>query len=91
MFDLDHSNSKVARSVRLDEREVDGIYSMDLPKQVTITHITKVGDDAVKIHELQQPATDEPMEGIESQAPDVEMNDPEPDQEPQLVLVFHYI
>lgn len=41
VFDLENSKLKVVRPVRLDEREVGGIYTMDSPQIETITFVTK--------------------------------------------------
>uniref|UniRef100_A0AAV1U8P3 Retroviral polymerase SH3-like domain-containing protein n=1 Tax=Peronospora matthiolae TaxID=2874970 RepID=A0AAV1U8P3_9STRA len=74
VYDLDASKVKVSRSVKLDEREVDGIYDT-LPAQIkTVIHVSTDADDKVTLAPVEiQPVEAEPMEGVENDAPDVEM------------------
>uniref|UniRef100_A0AAV1TS81 Polyprotein n=1 Tax=Peronospora matthiolae TaxID=2874970 RepID=A0AAV1TS81_9STRA len=82
VYDLDASKVKVSRSVKLDEREVDGIYDT-LPAQIeTVIHVSTDADDEVTLAPVElQPVEAEPMEGVENDAPDVEMESMQPIQD----------
>ena len=82
VYDLDASKVKVSRSVKLDEREVGGIYESpsSLP-HMTVIYATKDADDRTVPTRMEQvPISDEPMEGIEESVPDGEMNEVEEEQ-----------
>ncbi|KAE9007452.1 hypothetical protein PR001_g16969 [Phytophthora rubi] len=82
VYDLDAAKVKVSRSVKLDEREVGGIYDTHSSQHGTVIHMTKDGDEAiVPIDEERRPIEDEPMEAVEEPAQDVEMDEVEPEQE----------
>ena len=49
VYDLDASKVKVSRSVKLDEREVDGIYDTQPAQNGTFIHVTTDADDAVTL------------------------------------------
>uniref|UniRef100_A0AAV1VDZ4 Polyprotein n=1 Tax=Peronospora matthiolae TaxID=2874970 RepID=A0AAV1VDZ4_9STRA len=89
VYDLDASKVKVSRSVKLDEREVDGIYDT-LPAQIeTVIHVSTDADDEVTLAPVElQPVEAEPMEGVENDAPDVEMESMQPIQDaiPSLLM-----
>uniref|UniRef100_A0AAV1UB84 Retroviral polymerase SH3-like domain-containing protein n=1 Tax=Peronospora matthiolae TaxID=2874970 RepID=A0AAV1UB84_9STRA len=74
LYDLDDIKIKTSRSVKLDEREVGGIYDTRLPQLETIVCVTAEHNDEnlspVKIEQL----TDEPMEVDEDPGMDVEMD-----------------
>uniref|UniRef100_A0AAV1UAY2 Retroviral polymerase SH3-like domain-containing protein n=1 Tax=Peronospora matthiolae TaxID=2874970 RepID=A0AAV1UAY2_9STRA len=74
VYDLDASKIKVCRSVKLDEREVGGIY-VTLPAQIeTVIHVSTDADDEVTLAPLErQPVEAKPMEGVANDAPDIEM------------------
>uniref|UniRef100_A0AAV1UTC1 Reverse transcriptase Ty1/copia-type domain-containing protein n=1 Tax=Peronospora matthiolae TaxID=2874970 RepID=A0AAV1UTC1_9STRA len=82
VYDLDASKIKVCRSVKLDEREVGGIYDT-LPAQIeTVIHVSTDADDEVTLAPVElQPVEAEPMEGVENDAPDVEMESMQPIQD----------
>ncbi|KAE8880457.1 hypothetical protein PF003_g35500 [Phytophthora fragariae] len=72
VFDLGASKVKVTRSVKLDEREVDGIYETLPAGTGTVIHVSEDAHDAVTPAPVErQPAVEEPMEGVENDAPDV--------------------
>uniref|UniRef100_A0AAV1UDP2 Retroviral polymerase SH3-like domain-containing protein n=1 Tax=Peronospora matthiolae TaxID=2874970 RepID=A0AAV1UDP2_9STRA len=74
LYDLDNLKVKTSRSVKLDEREVVGIYDTRSPQLETIVRVTTEHDDEnlspVEIEQL----TDEPMEVDEDPGMDVEMD-----------------
>ncbi|KAE8955150.1 hypothetical protein PR002_g31866 [Phytophthora rubi] len=75
VFDLDASKVKVTRYVKLDEREVDGIYETLPARNGKVIHVSEDAHDAVTPAPVErQPAVEEPMEGVENDAPD--RNDP---------------
>ncbi|KAE9073838.1 hypothetical protein PF007_g25651 [Phytophthora fragariae] len=83
VFDLGASKVKVTRSVKLDEREVDGIYETLPAGTGTVIHVSEDAHDAVTPAPVErQPAVEEPMEGVENDAPDVNMASVEPEQDP---------
>ncbi|GMF16735.1 unnamed protein product [Phytophthora lilii] len=82
VFDLECSKVKVARSVRLDEREVNGIYDTNTPERGTVIHVTKDSDaGTISVHKSRQPVEDEPMEAVEEPGIDVDMEEAVPEQE----------
>ena len=85
LFDLDASTIKLSRSVKLDEREVGGIYDTQLPQQETVIHVTKDSiTESVPLFEEHQQSMDEPMEeAVDEPVLDVEMNEVELDLEPR--------
>ncbi|KAE9332807.1 hypothetical protein PR003_g14330, partial [Phytophthora rubi] len=89
VFDLDASKVKVTRSVKLDEREVDGIYETLPARNGTVIHVSEDAHDAVTPAPVErQPAVEEPMEGVENDAPDVSMESVEPEQDPAPPLLL---
>ncbi|KAE8957484.1 hypothetical protein PR002_g31158 [Phytophthora rubi] len=89
VFDLDASKVKVTRSVKLGEREVDGIYETLPARNGTVIHVTEDAHDAVTPASVErQPAVEEPMEGVEDDAPDVSMESVEPEQDPAPPLLL---
>ncbi|POM72303.1 Integrase catalytic core protein, partial [Phytophthora palmivora] len=79
VFALDASKVKVSRSVKLDEREVGGIYeSPSFQPQGTVINLTKDTDDGTVPTSMERQHTpDIPMEDTEETVPDVEMNEGE--------------
>nr|CAI72292.1 putative polyprotein [Phytophthora infestans] len=76
VYDMDASKVKVTRSVKLDEREVGGIYDTQSPASGTVIHVTRNDDTIVPISGVERtPAQDEPMEEAEEPAQDIEMDD----------------
>ncbi|KAE9292009.1 hypothetical protein PR003_g24875 [Phytophthora rubi] len=89
VFDLGASKVKVTRSVKLDEREVDGIYETLPAGTGTVIHVSEDAHDAVTPAPVErQPAVEEPMEGVENDAPDVNMENVEPEQDPAPPLLL---
>ncbi|GMG18092.1 unnamed protein product [Phytophthora fragariaefolia] len=89
VFDLDASKVKVVRSVKLDEREVDSIYETQPVRNGTVVHLSKDAHDVVVPAPVErQPVVEEPMEGVENDAPDepMESTEPEQDSAPPLLL-----
>ncbi|OWY94925.1 Integrase, catalytic core protein, partial [Phytophthora megakarya] len=88
VYDLEASKVKVSRSVKLDERELGGIYDSSSPQlQGTVVHVIKDGDEAT-VPEMERPPTvdDEPMETAEEPVVDVEMDNVESDTNVEEVL-----
>ncbi|GMF35814.1 unnamed protein product [Phytophthora fragariaefolia] len=82
VFDLELSTIMVSRSVQLDEREVNGIYDTDTPKERTVIEVNKDSDEAVIPVPLERPPVpDEPMEMADEPIQDIEMDEAEPEQE----------
>ncbi|OWY95087.1 polyprotein [Phytophthora megakarya] len=82
VYDLDASKIMVSYSVQLDERELNGIYDTHVPKQGTVTNVTKDSDVAVvPVQEVQQSVPDEPMEEVEEPMQDIVMDEVEPERE----------
>ncbi|KAE8906867.1 hypothetical protein PF007_g22869 [Phytophthora fragariae] len=89
VFDLDASKVKVTRSVKLDEQKVDGIYETLPARNGTVIHVSEDAHDAVTPASVErQPAVEEPMEGVEDDAPDVSMESVEPEQDPAPPLLL---
>lgn len=81
VYDLEKDKISVSRSVKLDEREVGGIYETHTPKQIKVIHVTKDNDEsAVSGPTEHQQDQDELMEGEgEDEIPDAPMNEEESD------------
>ncbi|POM81298.1 Integrase catalytic core protein [Phytophthora palmivora] len=79
---------KISRSVRLDEREVEGIY--DTPSSQhhgTAIHVTKDGDEGtVPVDEERQSVADEPIKAAEEPILDVEKDYVEPEMNIEEVM-----
>lgn len=76
VFDLENAKIKETRSVRLDEREVGGIYDMQEVKPERVIQVMKDGDEVKVQHQVdRQPVLDDPMEAVEEPVADVEMDD----------------
>jgi hypothetical protein len=89
VFDLDASKVKVVRSVKVDEREVDGIYETQSVQNGTVVHVSDDAHDGVVPAPVErQPVVEEPMEGIENDAPDEPMETVEPEQDPAPPLLL---
>jgi hypothetical protein len=89
VFDLDASKVKVVRSVKLDEREVDGIYETQSVQNGTVVHVSEDAHDAVVPAPVErQPVMEEPMEGVENDASDEPMESTEPEQDPAPPLLL---
>ena len=78
IFDSENAKFKMTRSVKLDEREMDGIYDTQAMKPGAVIYMVK-GNDEVKVqhHVDRQPVLDEPMEAVEDPVTDIEMDDVE--------------
>jgi transposase InsO family protein len=80
VYDLKSNKVKVTRSMKLDEREVDGIYDTAPTKSTTVIHSTEDADDVVQHEQEQQPAADAPMGSVqETHEEDTEMPEAESD------------
>ncbi|GMF25738.1 unnamed protein product [Phytophthora fragariaefolia] len=80
VYDLESNKVKVTRSVKLDEREVDGIYDSAPTESTTAIHSTEDVDEVVQLEQEQQPAADEPMGSVEEDhVEDTEMPEAEQD------------
>ena len=78
VYDLESNKVKVTRSMKIDEREVNGIYDSASVNNTTIIRTVGDIDDFVVHDREQQRAADVPMEsGEENHEEDEEM--PEPD------------
>ncbi|KAE9023480.1 hypothetical protein PR003_g13857 [Phytophthora rubi] len=89
VFDLDASKVKVTGSVKLEEREVDGIYDTLPPRNGTVIHVSDDVHDAVTPAPVErQSVMEEPMEGVENDAPDVNMESVELEQDPAPPLLL---
>jgi len=89
VFDLDASKVKVVRSVKLDEREVEGIYETQSVQNGTVVHVSDDAHDGVVPAPVEhQPGVEEPMEGVENDAPDEPMETAEPEQDPAPPLLL---
>ena len=76
VFDLENAKIKVTRSVKLDEREVGGIYDTQELKPETIVQVVKDGDEVnVQHHVDRQSVPDDPMGAVEETVEDVDMED----------------
>ncbi|CEG48823.1 polyprotein [Plasmopara halstedii] len=72
VFDLENAKIRVNRSVKLDEREVGGIYDAQEVKPKRIIQVMKGGDEVKVQHQVdRQPVLDEPMGAVEETVADV--------------------
>uniref|UniRef100_A0AAV1UBQ4 Polyprotein n=1 Tax=Peronospora matthiolae TaxID=2874970 RepID=A0AAV1UBQ4_9STRA len=74
VFNLERSKVVISRSVKLDEREVEGIYDTVVPDKVPVVKYIRDTDEAV-IPVVRPYDGDETMEDVEESAPDVEMDE----------------
>ncbi|OWY90647.1 Transposon Polyprotein integrase, partial [Phytophthora megakarya] len=85
VYDLESNKVKVSRSVKLDEREVNGIYDTTTAEDSTISYVTKDVEGSALPERTEQPAADELMDSVGEEAvEDVEMqveSDSSPGQE----------
>ncbi|KAL3662242.1 hypothetical protein V7S43_019078 [Phytophthora oleae] len=78
VYDLESNKVKVTRSMKLDEREVDGIYDSTPTESTTIIHSTEDVDKVVQHEHEQQPAAEAPMGSVqENHVEDTEMPEAE--------------
>ncbi|CEG48329.1 FOG: Transposon-encoded proteins with TYA, reverse transcriptase, integrase domains in various combinations [Plasmopara halstedii] len=76
VFDLGNAKIKVTRSVKLDEREVEGIYDTKALKPETIVQIPKDNDEVTIQHQVdRQPMMDNSMKTVKEPVIDVEMGE----------------
>uniref|UniRef100_A0AAV1T2C8 Uncharacterized protein n=1 Tax=Peronospora matthiolae TaxID=2874970 RepID=A0AAV1T2C8_9STRA len=62
--------------MKLDDREVGGIYDTQVLNPEAVVHVTKDSDEIQIQHQKDgQPDLDEPMEDVEDPVADVEMDD----------------
>ncbi|OWZ13874.1 LOW QUALITY PROTEIN: polyprotein [Phytophthora megakarya] len=82
VHDLESNKVKVSRSVKLDEREVNGIYDTTTAKDSTIIYVTKDAQGSALPEWTEQPADDETLDSVGEEAvEDVEMQGSSPGQE----------
>ncbi|CAI5714049.1 unnamed protein product [Peronospora farinosa] len=79
VYDLELNKVKISRSVKLDEREVNGIYSTSTMTEKTevINVIKDIEEVAQPENEKEHPVEDEPMESTADPFEDVEMQEDE--------------
>uniref|UniRef100_H3H572 Polyprotein n=2 Tax=Phytophthora ramorum TaxID=164328 RepID=H3H572_PHYRM len=65
VYDLESNKVKVTRSLKLDEREVDGIYESTPTESTTDIHSTEDVDEVVQLEQEQQSATQAPVGSVE--------------------------
>ena len=76
VFGLENAKVKVARLLKLDEREVGIIYDIQALNPEAVVHVTKDSDEIqIKHQEDRKPNLDEPMEDVEDLVADVEIDD----------------
>ncbi|KAE9015725.1 hypothetical protein PR002_g13844 [Phytophthora rubi] len=74
---------------KLDEREVDGIYETLPSRNGAVIHVSEDAHDAVTPAQVErQPTVEEPMEGVENDAPGVNMESVESEQVPAPPLLL---
>ncbi|GMF15552.1 unnamed protein product [Phytophthora fragariaefolia] len=89
IFDLDAFKVKVVLSVNLDEREVDGIYEIQPARSGNVIHVNGDTHDTVMPDtEGRQPTMEELIKGVENDAPDVNMERVEPEDNPVQPLLL---
>ncbi|OWZ18262.1 reverse transcriptase [Phytophthora megakarya] len=85
VYDLESNKVKVSRSVKLDEREVNGIYDTTTAEDSTIIYARKDVEGSALTERTEQPAAYELMDSVdEEEVEDVEMqveSDSSPGQE----------
>lgn len=73
VYDLEISKFVISRFVKLDEREVNGVYDMVVPEKELIFRYIRGSDEAVGSVGC-PPDKDEPLENVdENSAPDIEI------------------
>ncbi|OWY91192.1 polyprotein [Phytophthora megakarya] len=70
VYDLESNKVKVSRSLKLDEREVNGIYDTTTADDSTTIYVTKDVEDSSLPERTEQPATDELMDSVGEEAGD---------------------
>ncbi|OWZ02293.1 polyprotein [Phytophthora megakarya] len=68
VYDLESNKVKVSRSVKLDEREVNGIYDTTTAEDSTIIYVTKDVEGSALPERTEEPAADEPMDSVGEEA-----------------------
>uniref|UniRef100_A0AAV1TCE5 Retroviral polymerase SH3-like domain-containing protein n=1 Tax=Peronospora matthiolae TaxID=2874970 RepID=A0AAV1TCE5_9STRA len=76
VFNLERSKVVISRSVKLDEREVEGMYDTVIPEKVPVVKYVRDAYEAV-IPVVRPLDGDETMEYVEESAPDVDMDEME--------------
>ncbi|KAE8891573.1 hypothetical protein PF005_g10963 [Phytophthora fragariae] len=80
VYDLESNKVKVIRSMKLDERDLDGIYDSAPTESTTVIHSTEDVDEVVQLEQEQQSAAGEPMGSVEEgHVEDTEMPEAEQD------------
>ncbi|KAE9034063.1 hypothetical protein PR001_g9886 [Phytophthora rubi] len=80
VYDLESNKVKVTRSMKRDERDVDGIYDSAPTESTTAIHSAEDFDEVVQLEQEKQSAADEPMGSVEEDhGEDTEMPEAEQD------------
>ncbi|KAE9004319.1 hypothetical protein PR002_g17101 [Phytophthora rubi] len=80
VYDLESNKVKVTRSMKRDERDVDGIYDSAPTESTTAIHSAEDLDEVVQLEQEKQSAADEPMGSVEEDhGEDTEMPEAEQD------------
>ncbi|KAG2849693.1 hypothetical protein PC113_g17343 [Phytophthora cactorum] len=81
VYDLESNKVKVTRSLKLDEREVNGIYDAVPTNNTTVIQTTEDEEEVMHLEHEEQPVVDEPMGPVgEAHANDSDMNDVDQDE-----------
>ncbi|CAI5726240.1 unnamed protein product [Peronospora farinosa] len=78
VYDLELNKVKMSRSVKLDEREVNGIYRTSMTEKTEVINVIEDIDEVAQPeNEKESPVEDEPMESTADPFEDVEMQEDE--------------
>ena len=89
VFGLYASKLKVSRFVKLDKRNVDGIYDTQSAQNGTVIRVTTDADEAFTLAPMEsKPVVEEPIEGVDNGAVDVEMESMQPVEDAILPLLM---
>ncbi|POM81605.1 Rve domain containing hypothetical protein [Phytophthora palmivora] len=81
VFNLESNREKVSKSVRLDEREVNGINdTLSTVDSPTTFEVLTDAEDSVQVQQAQRPMGDVPIESQGEQTENVEMQEVQPQQ-----------
>ena len=86
VYDLDAHKLQVVRSVKLDKREVSGIYYSTISSHKMINQVIDDEDNTFYHEKGERPAQDEPMECPDEFADDYEMQEMEDQKSPRSEL-----
>ena len=86
VYDSDAFKLQVVRSVKLDKREVSGIYYSAISSHKIINQLIEDEDNTFYQENGERPAQDEPMECPDESADDYEMQEMEDQESPRSEL-----